>query len=204
MSDYLLTQIINHGAPLFGLIMFLGALGIPVPASILLVAAGAFSQQGFLNWSSIAVFGLLGAVAGDSVSFGMGFYAKNWVSKRIEGSLAWKNARDTFESRAGMAVYLTRFLITALAVPTNLIAGGSGFRFRKFLTYDIFGEMTWIILYGGLGYWFGSEWELVSNFINDFGGLILGLAILGVGIWLGLRRRKSIENEDVNEKIPEA
>jgi len=204
MSDYLLTQIINHGAPLFGLIMFLGALGIPVPASILLVAAGAFSQQGFLNWSSIAVLGLLGAVAGDSVSFGMGFYAKNWVSKRMAGSPAWKNARDAFESRAGMAVYLTRFLITALAVPTNLIAGGSGFRFRKFLTYDIFGEMTWIILYGGLGYWFGSEWELVSNFINDFGGLILGLAILGVGIWLGLRRRKSIENENVNEKIPEA
>ena len=203
MSDYLLTQIINHGAPLFGLILFLGAMGIPVPASILLIAAGAFSQQGFLDWSSIAVFGLLGAVAGDAVSFGMGFYAKKWVSKRIEGSPTWKNARDAFESRAGMAVYLTRFLITALAVPTNLIAGGSGFRFRKFLTYDIFGEMTWIILYGGLGYWFGSEWELVSNFINDFGGLILGLAILGVGIWLGLRRRKSIENENVNEKIPE-
>ena len=204
MSDYLLTQIINYGAPLFGLILFLGAMGIPVPASILLIAAGAFSQQGFLDWASIAVFGLLGAVAGDAISFGMGFYAKNWVSKRIDGSPTWKNARDTFESRAGLAVYLTRFLVTALALPTNLIAGGSGFKFRKFLTYDIFGEMTWIILYGGLGYWFGSEWELVGNFISNFGGLILGVVVLGVGIWLGLRRRRSVENEDRNEKIPEA
>jgi membrane protein DedA with SNARE-associated domain len=202
MSDYLLTQIINYGAPLFGLILFLGAMGIPVPASILLIAAGAFSQQGFLDWSSIAIFGLLGAVAGDAVSFGMGFYARNWVSKRMAGSSAWKNARDTFESRAGMAVYFTRFLVTALALPTNLIAGGSGFKFRKFLTYDIFGELTWIILYGGLGYWFGSEWELVSDFISNFGGLILGLVILGIGIWLGLRRMKSIDNR--NEKIPEA
>lgn len=194
MSDYLLTQIINYGSPLFGLILFLAALGIPLPASILVVAAGAFSQQGFLNWSSIAFFGLLGAIAGDAVSFGMGLYAKNWVSKRIAGSPTWKNARQSFEARAGLAIYLTRFLITALAVPTNLIAGGSGIKFRRFMAYDSLGELTWIILYGGLGYWFGSQWELVGDFINNFGGLILGVLILGVGIWLGLRRKRSMDN----------
>jgi membrane protein DedA with SNARE-associated domain len=191
MSDYLLTQVINHGAPLFGLILFLGALGIPLPASILLIAAGAFSQQGFLDWSSTAVFGLLGAVAGDVISFGIGVHAKNWVMKRIEGSSTWKNARDTFESRAGMAVYLTRFLITALAVPTNLIAGGSGYKFRRFLAYDLSGEITWILLYGGLGYWFGNEWELVSNFISNFGGFMLGLVVLVVGFALAIRRLKA-------------
>jgi membrane-associated protein len=203
MSDYLLTQIINYGSPLFGLILFLAALGVPLPASILLVAAGAFSQQGFLNWTSIALFGLLGAIAGDAISFGMGFYAKNWVSKRIGGLPTWKNAQQSFEARAGLAIYLTRFLITALAVPTNLIAGGSGIKFRRFMAYDSLGELTWIILYGGLGYWFGSQWELVGDFISNFGGLILGVLILGAGIWLGLRRRRSIDNETVNKKIPE-
>jgi membrane-associated protein len=201
MSDYLLTQIINYGAPLFGLILLLGALGIPLPASILLVAAGAFSQQGFLDPSSTAVLGLLGAVAGDAISFGMGFYAKNWVDHRFGRSPTWKSAQESFDSRAGLAIYLTRFLITALAIPTNLIAGGSGIKFRRFMAYDSLGELTWIILYGGLGYLFGSEWELVSDFISNFGGLILGLVILGVGIWLGLRRIRSVE--DVNKKIPE-
>jgi membrane protein DedA with SNARE-associated domain len=187
MSDFLLTQIINHGAPLFGLILFVGALGVPVPASILLIAAGAFSQQGILDALSIVVLGLIGAVAGDSLSFGMGYYAKNWVDKRFSRSAAWKSAQDSFASRTGMAVYFTRFLITALAIPTNLIAGGSGFRFRNFMVYDIAGETTWIILYGGLGYWFGSEWELVSDFISNFGGLILGLVILIGGILLAAR-----------------
>ena len=201
MSEFLLTQIINYGAPLFGLILFLAALGFPLPASLLLIAAGAFSQQGFLDWVSIAVFGFLGAVIGDALSFGMGFYAKNWVSKRFEGSPTWKNARDTFEARAGMAVYLTRFLITALAVPTNLIAGGSGIQFRRFMTYDSLGELTWIILYGGLGYLFGSQWELVSDFLSNFGGLILGLVILGIGVWLGTKRLRTIE--DTKEKVPE-
>lgn len=187
MSDFLLTQIINYGAPIFGLILFVGALGVPVPASILLIAAGAFSQQGILDPLSIALLGLIGAVAGDSISFGMGYYAKHWVDQRFSRSAAWKSAQDSFASRGGMAVYFTRFLITALAIPTNLIAGGSGFRFRSFMTYDIAGETTWIILYGGLGYWFGSEWELVSNFISNFGGLVLGLVILIGGIVLAIR-----------------
>ena len=202
MSEFLLTQIINYGAPSFGLILFLAALGIPFPASLLLIAAGAFSQQGFLDWVSIALSGFLGAVLGDAISFGMGFYAKNWVSRRFEGSPTWKSARDTFDSRAGMAVYLTRFLITALAVPTNLIAGGSGIQFRRFLLYDSLGELTWVVLYGGLGYLFGSQWELVSDFISNFGGLILGIVVLGVGVWLGTKWLKNIENAKSN--VPEA
>lgn len=200
MSDYLLTQIINQGTPLFGLILFLGALGVPVPASILLIAAGAFSQQGILTWYSAAIFGLLGAVFGDAVSFGIGYYAKDWVEARFGKSPTWKSARDTFDSRAGMAVYLSRFLITALAVPTNLIAGGSGIRFRRFMTYDTLGEITWILLYGGLGFWFGSQWEVVSDFISNFGGFLLGLVLLIGGSWLGIRQlRKRTTEMDIHQ-----
>src|SRR6266498_1394613 len=197
MSDFLLTQVINYGSPLFALFLFLGALGIPIGASVLVIAAGAFSQQGILNWYITAFLGLLGSVLGDAISFGIGYYAKDWVDAHFGKSPTWKSARDTFDSRAGMAVYLTRFLITALAVPINLIAGGSGIRFRRFMTYDALGELTWIVLYGGLGYLFGSQWELVSDFISNFGGLILGVVILGGGIWLGFRRRRSIENENM-------
>lgn len=187
MSDFLLTQIINYGAPFFAFLIFLGALGLPVGASLLVIAAGAFSQQGLLNWISTAALGLLGAVIGDALSFGMGYYAKEWVDKRFGSLPTWKNAQDSFASRAGTAVYLTRFLITALAIPTNLIAGGSGYEFRKFLTIDSLGEITWIFLYGGLGYFFGSQWELVSTFISNFGGLMMGVIILVVGITLAVR-----------------
>lgn len=202
MSDYLLTLIINYGAPVFAILLFLGALGFPVGASVLVIAAGAFSQQGILDWPVAAFLGLIGAVIGDAVSFGIGFYAKDWVDKKFGGSPAWRSAEETFDRRAGLAIYLTRFLITALAVPTNLIAGGSGIQFRRFMFYDSLGEATWILLYGGLGYLFGSQWELVSTFISNFGGLTLGLVILGVGVWLWARRLKYIEN--TKEKVPEA
>ena len=202
MSDYLLTLLINYGAPAFALLLFLGALGVPVGASALVIAAGAFSQQGILEWHVTAILGLIGAVIGDAIGFGIGFYAKDWVDHRFGGSLAWKSAEETFDKRAGLAIYLTRFLITALAVPINLIAGGSGILFRRFVLYDTLGEITWIVLYGGLGYIFGSQWELVSDFISSFGGLIMGLVILGVGIWLWVRRLRQMET--AKEKVPEA
>ena len=201
MSDYLLTLIINYGAPAFGILLFLGALGAPVGASVLVIAAGAFSQQGILSWPLAAILGFIGAILGDALSFGLGFYAKDWVDARFGRSQIWRNAERAFEKRAGLAIYLTRFLITALAVPTNLIAGGSGIPLRRFMIYDSLGELTWIGLYGGLGYAFGSQWEVVSEFINNFGGLLLGLVILGLGVWLWTRRMKGIAN--VKEKVPE-
>lgn len=202
MSDFLLTLIINYGAPIFSILLFLGAVGVPVGASVLVIAAGAFSQQEILDWPLTAVLGLLGAVIGDAVSFGIGYYGKDWVNQRFGRSSTWKSAKGSFQARAGLAIYLTRFLITALAVPTNLIAGGGGIPFRRFIIYDSLGELTWIILYGGLGYLFGSQWEIVSEFISNFGGLLLGLVLLGFGIWLGRRRLRSIEN--AKQKVPEA
>jgi membrane protein DedA with SNARE-associated domain len=198
MSDFLLTQVINFGAPLIGLILLLGALGLPVGASVVVIAAGAFSQQGVLDWYSAIMIGLTGAVIGDALSYGIGHYAKGWTEKRFGNSPAWINARMSFHKRAGLAIYLTRWLVTAIAIPTNLIAGGSGYKFSRFMFYDVGGEITWLLLYGGLGYWFGSQWELVYDFINNFGGLILGLVIFGFGIkqaWNWREKKKrAIEN----------
>lgn len=197
MSEFLLTQVINFGAPLVGLILFLGALGLPIGASVVLIAAGAFSQQGILNWPSAAFIGLIGAVIGDTLSFGMGYYAKDWAQRRFGNSPAWVNASKSFQERAGMAIFFTRWLVTAIAIPTNLIAGGSGFKFSRFMLYDVSGEIVWILLYGGLGYLFGSQWELVSDFLGNFGGLILGLVLFGFGIRQAIKRQEQNKQKKV-------
>ncbi|MCE9646293.1 MAG: DedA family protein [Chloroflexi bacterium] len=190
MSEFLLTQVINYGNPLIGLILFLGALGLPIGASVVVIAAGAFGQQGILNWPTAALIGLAGALLGDTLSFGMGYYAKDAVQNRFGKSPAWRSARVSFQQRAGAAIFLTRWLVTALAIPTNLIAGGSGYKFSRFMIYDIAGETLWIGLYGGLGYLFGSQWELVYDFTTNFGGLILGLVIFGFGLRQALNWQK--------------
>jgi membrane protein DedA with SNARE-associated domain len=48
------------------------------------------------------------------------------------------------------------------------------------------------LLYGGLGYAFGSQWELISDFISNFSGFILGALALGLGIYLLVHFNKKI------------
>ena len=200
LSDLLLTQVINYGAPLFALTLLLGALGLPLPGSIMVIAVGAFSQEGYFSWLQMAIVGLIAAILGDMLSFGMGNYGKNWAQGKFGSLPAWTRAQDSFQRNAWLAIFLTRFLVTALAVPTNLIAGGSGYRFRRFLLYDVLGEATWIFLYGGLGYAFGSQWEAASDFISNFGGFLLGVVILAAGIWLAfsMRERSQLKRQPSN------
>ncbi|OQY42843.1 MAG: hypothetical protein B6242_15690 [Anaerolineaceae bacterium 4572_78] len=191
VTDLFLTWVITYGSPVFGVALFLGALGIPIPGTFFVLAAGAFIRQGALDGFTTSCLGLLGAITGDSFGYIMGRLASGWVQKQINHSPAWQSAAATFEKRGGIAIFLTRWLLTPLAVPTNLIAGGSGCSLWRFLGYDILGELTWILLYGGLGYTFGSQWELISEVISDFSGFIVGFVFLGIGIYLVQHNFKS-------------
>jgi len=190
MSDFLLTQIINYGEPILGAIVFIGAIGAPFPATLIVIAVGAFCRQGLLTWYTTGLIALVCVVLGDSLSYGMGYFAREPILRRFQGSERWMQAESTFNRWGGMSVFWTRFLITGIAVPVNLIAGTSDFRFRRFLIYDFFGEAIWIFGYGGLGYLFGTQWEVVSDVLSNLSGLTLGFVILAIGIWLGIRRLK--------------
>jgi membrane protein DedA with SNARE-associated domain len=195
MSELDLTQLdlkwaVSYGSPMVAVILLLGALGIPVPGTLLVIASGAFVRQGVLDIYLTPALALSGSVIGDTIIYGLGRFARGWIERRFGQSAGWQKSADFFARRGGLAIYLTRWLITPLAVPTNLIAGSSGYPFWKYLLFDVTGELTWIVLYGGLGYAFGSQWELINQFISDFSGLILGVAMLGAGVFLVFRWKR--------------
>ncbi|GAB4455899.1 MAG: hypothetical protein OHK0041_20640 [Anaerolineales bacterium] len=202
MSDFLLTQIINYGAPVLGMIVFIGAMGAPFPGTLLIVAAGSFARQGLLAWHTTGLIALAFVVLGDTLSYGMGYFAREPVLRRFRDSQNWIKAEASFARWGGMAVFWTRFLITGIAVPVNLIAGTSGFGIRRFFLYDLAGEAIWIFGYGGLGYLFGMQWEAVSEFLGNVSGLALGLVLLGAGVWLGVRQWRIAAARKAN--VPEA
>jgi membrane-associated protein len=182
MSDFLLTQVINYGAPLLGIIVFIGGLGVPLPCTLLVIAAGAFARQDILPWHTTALIAIASVVIGDSLSYSLGYYASGYVLKRFSGTARWTEAEKTFEKWGPLSIFFSRFLVTAIALPVNLLSGTTRYPFRKFLLYDFLGEVVWIFGYGGLGYLFGSQWELVNEFLSNFGGLVLGVIVFVVGV----------------------
>ena len=188
MSDFLLTQVINYGAPILGAIVFIAALGAPFPCTLIVVAVGAFCRQGFLAWHVTGLIALSCVVLGDCIGYAIGYYAREPVIRRFGNSDKWIKAENFFQRWGGMSIFLTRFLITGIAVPVNIIAGTSNITFRRFFIYDLSGEAIWIFGYGGLGYLFGSQWEAVGEFLSNVSGFLLGLLLLVVGVWLGIRQ----------------
>lgn len=182
MSEYLLTQIVNFGAPLLWLVVFIGGLGVPLPCTVLVIAAGAFARQGILPWHTTAIFSIVSVVLGDIISYSFGFYAREKVLDRFSDTPRWRQAEKTFRKWGPLSIFFSRFLVTAIALPVNLMSGTTRYPFRKWLTYDAAGEIVWILGYGGLGYLFGSQWEVVSEFLSNFGGVVLGLLIFVIGV----------------------
>lgn len=182
LSDLLVNGLLTWGTPLLGLVLVVAALGVPLPVSILLVAAGAFARQGLLETPLVAGVGVAGAVLGDALSFGLGRFAQGWVMQKYGSFILWRRTQRMFERFGGLTIFLTRFLLTSLALPANLVAGGSGYRFLRFILLDVLGEVLWVAIYGGAGYWFGGQWESVSQLLSDAGGWLPGLILtLGGG-----------------------
>lgn len=196
MSDFLLTQVINYGAPLLGVIVFIGGLGVPLPCTLLVIAAGAFARQGYLTWHSAALISIISVVIGDSLSYALGYYASGYVLKRFGGTPQWLEAEKSFQKWGPLSIFFSRFLVTAIALPVNLLSGTTQYAYRKFIIYDVLGEIVWIFGYGGLGYLFGSQWEVVNEFLSNFGGLVLGMIFFAIGVrrmlnWQNKKRQLS-------------
>jgi membrane protein DedA with SNARE-associated domain len=154
----------------------------------MVIVSGAFIRQGIIDLAPTLTLGIIGVVIGDSLSYAMGHFSKDWAERKFGLNKSWLQAQEIFKKRGGLAIYLTRFLLTPLAIPTNLIAGSTGYSYWHFVVYAFLGEGTWLLMFGGLGYTFGDQWEVISQLISDFSGLLLGLAALAAAAYVWWKR----------------
>jgi membrane-associated protein len=189
LTETVLTYLVTYGTPTLFITAYLGSLGIPFPITLVIIAAGAFTREGILDWRVAIPACLAGAVLADNSEYLLGRLTQGWFERRFGKGVIWQSGLKTFQRQGGWAILLTRFWLTNLAPVVNVVAG-SRYPYRRFLLFDISGELLWVLVYGGLGYIFGGEWELVSQFVSDFTGLSVGLVILAAGIYFLMKRRK--------------
>jgi len=187
-SDLLLTLLLNQGAALLAGVLFFAALGVPLPATLLLLATGAFVRHGVLPVVWTVAVAWLGAVLGDACSYLLGRWGAHRLPVRITTGPAWQRASTLFGRWGASSVFLTRFLLTPLALPVNLLAGSTRYGLSRFLAAVVLGEAVWVVLFVGLGYTFADHWEWLAQFAGDLVGVLLGAVVLGLGAFLLLRR----------------
>lgn len=189
ITDFLLTSLLNYGALVLAATLFLAALGAPLPATVLVMATGAFSSQGVLSLQAAAAVAVLAAVAGDACSYLLGRLVGERLTARWKSSKAWQSADHQFQRWGVWSVFLSRFLFTPIALPVNLLAGSTRFAWPHFMLAVLLGELIWVLLFGGLGLLFSDHWEALSQLASDLSGLAVGILLLAVGVYLLARRR---------------
>jgi membrane-associated protein len=205
LSDTFLAGMLIYGAPALSAALLLSGLGVPLPGAMLLLAAGAFVSQGALDGQLVVPLALVAVIAGDSGSYCLGRYAGPLVVRRVEGTATWRRAQAVFVRRGGVAMFLTRFLLTPLALPTNLIAGSSRYPYRRFLFFSVTGEVIWVAVYGALGYLFADSWDVLSDLLGNVSGLLVGVVLLAVAGYAALRyARRPREAIHLRQEVDEA
>ena len=190
MTDTLLALVPEHGALVLFIATFLSCLAVPIPSSLLMLAAGAFVASGDLAALPVAGAALSGAVLGDQLGYGIGHSGgiRLWsrlLAGRKTGPPARRAARE-LHRRAGMTVYLSRWLFSALGPWVNFAAGATRIGWRRFSLASLLGETTWVALYIGLGIVFGARLEQVGATAGSvIGALAAGLVavLLGRALW---------------------
>jgi membrane protein DedA with SNARE-associated domain len=154
--NYLLSIMARQGYALtFGL-LFAEALGLPFPAAIALVAAGAAVASHTLSGPAILLASMVALLIGDSAQFWLGRYS-GWALLGFLCRLSMNpetcilRSAESFYKRGKATLIIAKFIpgVNTMAAP---LAGSMKMRFGQFLRLDFVGALLYSVTYLLVGY----------------------------------------------------
>ena len=162
-----LATVARHGLAALGLAVFLEAIGLPVPAALALLAAGAACAWHTMRPDAALAVAMLAMLAGDILLFFVGRYS-GWQLLGILCRLAANpetcilTSADSFYRRGRTTLVVAKFIpaINTMAPP---LAGSMRMRFTQFLWLDAAGALLYIGVYGIGGYLFSDFLSMITH-----------------------------------------
>jgi len=201
MTEQLLSFLLNYGVVALVPVLLASAVGIPLPGSLLLVAAGAFTTGGPLSLLP-PLLGAIGAtIAGNAIGYWIGerggTAALTRWGQRFHINAGTIERADEFFARYGkFAVVLSRFPFSPLSALINIIAGAAKYSRRAFLIANLAGVSVWAAVYLGLGYAFAASWDVIADLL---GGATQALTLALIVIVLLILIVRAIKNHRDHE-----
>ena len=198
MTDTLLSLLSDFG-PLILFFATLGScFGLPIPATLTMLGAGALSASSDLSITLVITASLLGALVGDQLGYWLGRAGRGIVEARFmssPGRAALVERARGFTCRwGGLGIFLSRWLVSPLGPWINLTGGAARMSWGSFTLWGTLGEIVWVAIYLGLGFFFSTSLTALAAFLADAVWFLAGATItaaLGYALFRILRRRHS-------------
>lgn len=187
LSDQLLGDLSFYGMPMLFGVTVAASIGVPLPMSLLLIAAGSFADHGEMNGSAVIAVATTGAVLGDQIGYGLGRWGDRKLAARVSRWLGSEDRLVEAEARGrkwgGLGIFLTRWLITPLGPFVNFASGFARYPWLRFVIWDVLGEALWVALYVGAGEIFAHRVQELDRFLGQISWALLAVIVAGALGW---------------------
>ena len=199
LDTYMANIINQYGTWTYGLLFFVifmetGFVVTPfLPGDSLLFAAGTFAALGSLNIWLLIGFTMIAAIAGDTVNYWIGHYMGDraynvkWIKREY-----LDRTQAFFAKHGGKTIFLARF-VPIVRTFAPFVAGMGKMSYSYFFSYNVFGGITWVLLFTLMGYFFGNLPFVQKNF--EF--VIIAIVLISVvpAVWEAWKARREMKAE---------
>jgi len=194
--DFVVNMVAQLGYLGIFVMMFLESSFFPFPSEVVMIPAGYLAYKGEMNLF-IAIFaGIAGSLAGAvfnyylAIKFGRKFLSKYGKYVLIKEETLEK-MESFFEKHGHISTFSGR-LIPAVRQYISLPAGLARMNLWKFSLYTSLGAGIWVLILALLGYFIGSNQDLIDEYLKII--IISILVLLGVFIlfYIRIKMKKTI------------
>lgn len=186
--------LVRHGyALLFAWVLGEQA-GMPIPATPILMAAGALAGQGKLNgWIALGI-ALLASLCADTVWFDFGrrrgASVLNLLCRiSLEPDSCVRQTESIYEKYGPRALLVAKF-VPGLGTAAPPVMGMFGLPRWRFWLYDLAGAFVWAGTFLGIGYLCSNQLEAAMNYVSALGGWLALLVAGALAGFIALKYRE--------------
>lgn len=179
-----LNMIAKYGYQSLFAAMFMESIGLPVPAALALLAAGAATAAGAMHPVLAVAVAAAAMLSGDIILFLAGRYM-GWsllgflCGLSLSPEVCILRAARWFYKRGRATLLFAKFVpgVGSMAPP---LAGSMNMRPGQFLRFDVAGALFYTLAYGGLGFLFRDVFRMIAGGVQAFSRVLGWLIFAGV------------------------
>ena len=202
--------LVRHGYSVLFVWVLAEQLGLPLPATPLLLAAGALAGSGQMNALLAIVIAVAASLIGDVIWYEFGRRRGGKVLSllcriSLEPDSCVRKTENAFVRHGARSLLIAKFVpgLNTMAPP---LAGIIGMKVGRFLIFDALGALFYLGSFVALGYVFSSQIERVAERLEGLGFwlvVILGGGLAAYIAWKYFQRRRFIRSLRIARITPE-
>jgi membrane protein DedA with SNARE-associated domain len=179
-----LEFVVHYGYALLFVWVLVEQGGLPIPATPLLLAAGALAAQGRMHFALAALVPAVASLFSDTFWYGFGKRRGGVVLNllcriALEPDSCVRRTESIFTKYGARTLLICKF-VPGLNTAAPTLSGMVGVDLPRFLLFDFLGALLWTSAYTGLGFIFGKQLDRAAIYAQRFGGWLLVLFVAAI------------------------